>query len=158
MPMRQDAESVGLMLSIGVASVSILLVLWLWYDRTTRFEDELSDEDATYFRRQDRRRGFVAFVLLLLSAGISIGSRLEHKVDGHANILFVQTWLGVFVLVFALLLLAMFDWLATRGYARRHIKSLIKEKAEILKEEARLRTKPPYERNGGDTHQDGASE
>jgi len=147
MPIRQDATSVGIALSIGVAAVAILLVLWLWYERRNRDELELSDKDVDHFSRQDRRRGFVALILLLLSAGISFGSRLEPLVDGRTNRLFVQTWLGVLVLIFVLLLLAMFDWFATRTYARRHLRSLVRERAQIFKDEMRLRTKRSEGRN-----------
>jgi hypothetical protein len=39
-----------------------------------------------------------------------------------------------------LLLLAMFDWLATRLYARRHLQQLARERLEILREEQQRRT------------------
>ncbi|WP_422927038.1 hypothetical protein [Singulisphaera sp. PoT] len=142
-----DAASAGVLLSIAVAAVAILLVLWLGHEHANRDASNLSEEDANHFTRQDRRRGFVAFILLLLSAGISYGSRLEPLVNGRTNRLFIQIWLGIFVLVFTLLLLAMFDWIATRRYARRHLRSLIKERAEIYREQVRLRTKAQQGRN-----------
>ena len=52
-------------------------------------------------------------------------------------------WLGVFVLIFVLLSLAMIDWIALRLFARRHRDQILRERIEILREEARLKKATP---------------
>ena len=50
----------------------------------------------------------------LLALGLALGSRIPPRVAGRTNPLFVQIWLGTFLLILALLLLAFLDWLSTR--------------------------------------------
>lgn len=147
MPLAQRTEVVSLVLSIGVGVVALLLAAWLWYERRLR-DPELSDEDAAHFARQDVRRGAVAVILLLIAAGLSIGSRVEPRAAGRANQTFVLVWLGVSVLILVLLLLATFDWIATRTYARRHIRALARERSEIIRDEVRRRAAEHKGRNG----------
>jgi hypothetical protein len=45
-------------------------------------------------------------------------------------------------LIVVLLLLAAFDWMATRRYANRHLRSMARQRLELLRESVR-RAEPP---------------
>ena len=147
MPTPQQTAAVSLAISIGVAVVAAVLAIRQWHERRNR-DPDLSEADAVHFARQDRRRGLGVVVMMLLAIGLSVGSRIMPRVGVRANPLFMETWLGVFLLVLILLVLAMLDWLATRLYARRHRQAMIRERLEILRDEAKLRR----EIEGRDNH------
>jgi uncharacterized membrane protein len=147
MPLAQRTAAVSLALSIGIVAVAIVLLIWLWYERRDR-DPDLAEDDATHFARQDFRRALVAVILLVLALIIFVGSTMEAKVAGRTNVVFLLLWLSAFVLILMLLLLAMFDWLATRLYARRHLQQLARERLEILREEQQRLSSLKEERNG----------
>lgn len=151
MPVDHRTAVASLTMSLAVGAVAVALALWLWYERRNR-SDELSPEDHHHFRRQDIRRGLVSLILLLIAVGLSAGSRIAPKVEGRTNLLFVEIWLGVFVLILALLVLAFFDWVATRIYARRQFRALAKERLEILRDELSRRPRPREGLNGLGDH------
>lgn len=130
--------SASLLLSIGVAVVAVLLFLLVWSDRSRR-DAELSADDREHFARQDVRRVVGTVVMLLLSAAVYFGSRIPPKAAERANPLFLQIWLGAFLLIFFLLVLGIIDWHATRLYARRHRQAMVRERLELLKEELKYR-------------------
>jgi hypothetical protein len=134
MPPIHELATASLFLSIGVAAVAALLFLLVWNDRGHR-HPELPPDDAEHFARQDVRRVVGTVVMLLLSAAIYFGSRIPPRAADRANPLFVQIWLGTFLLIFFLLVLGLLDWQATRLYARRHRQAIVRERIELLKEE-----------------------
>jgi hypothetical protein len=138
MPPPQQAEVASLVLSAAVVLIAGFLGVRQFFDRRSR-EPDLSEADARHFVRQDVRRALGVGVMLLLAVGLVIGSRLEPRIAGRTNPRFVQVWLGVFFLIFVLLILAMLDWIATRVYARRHRREIFDERIEILRDEFRRR-------------------
>lgn len=153
MSLAQRTAAVSLALSIGIVLVALALLAWLWYERRAR-DPELSEFDARHFKRQDFRRGLVALILLVLAFEIFVGSPMEAKVGGKKNYTFLLIWLSAFALILGLLLLAMFDWLATRLYARRHLQELARERLELLREEQRQLAPRDGSRNGAEAHLD----
>lgn len=147
-PDRRDA-AIGLLLSAFVLFVAGLLAYRQWGDRRRRGVD-LAGSDASYFSRQDFRRWLGVFVMMLLALGLAVGSRIPHIDRGRTNPLFVQIWLGVFLLVFALLLLALLDWFATRHYAYKHRRAILQERDESLKDAMRPRSYPSNGRGGAE--------
>jgi hypothetical protein len=133
-----SAQIASLWLSVGVGIVALGLLFWQKAERAARPAD-MSDEDVAYFRRLDRRRTLVAVIMLVLAAGIAVGSNIDAGTPGHPNKWFVVIWLAIFWLVLWLSSLALIDWGATRSYARRHRKLMIREGLEILREELRVR-------------------
>lgn len=127
----------GLLLSLGVSAVAFALLGWQWVEHRRRGPGQ--PDDAAHFARQNVRRGFVAVVLLLLAAGVFLGSRMEPHLKGKPNLRYLQTWLGVCGLILLVLLLALRDWFATRSYALRKRSAIVREGLEILREEIRLR-------------------
>ena len=112
-----DLASTSLMISLGIALIAVFLGLRQWYETQAR-ESDLSEFDRAYFARQDVRRGLGVALMLILAAGLSIGARIAPRVNGRANLTFVEIWLGEIALLFVLIALAGLDWLATRRYAR----------------------------------------
>src|SRR5687768_2794441 len=106
MPLAQNAEPFGVILSAGVAGVAGFLAQRQWSERRSRSAN-LSPADARHFERQDFRRGIGALGLLLLALGLFIGSRLDPVVGGRANLSFVRAWFCVGGLVIFELILAM---------------------------------------------------
>jgi hypothetical protein len=131
--MPDDLASSSGLISSGVTMIAVFLGLCQYYERRAR-EPDLSDADRTYFVRQDVRRGVGVVVMLILAAGLYVGSRLPPKVGNAANLLFVQVWLAISGLIVVMLGLALLDWIALRRYARRQRRFLAAERLRILKE------------------------
>jgi membrane protein implicated in regulation of membrane protease activity len=133
-----SAEIPSLILSVGVGAVAVLLIVWHVIERTRR-ETELSEEDERYFSRQAVRRWVVSATMVLLAIGLYAGSRMAPMVGGRPNVLFVQTWLWVIILLGVLVLVAMAEWVATRRYSMRQRKALLREGLELIRDEMRIR-------------------
>jgi uncharacterized Tic20 family protein len=127
-------ELYGSILSLGVAVVAVLLIVWQVIERRRRTVDPGS-EDGLHFARQELRRAIVALVMLFASLGLFLGTRISPQVGGKPNLYFVEIWLVVFGLVIVLLILALVDWAATQRYARRHRQAIVKEGLDILRQE-----------------------
>jgi uncharacterized membrane protein YciS (DUF1049 family) len=69
--------------------------------------------------------------------GLYFGSRMPPKVAGRANLTFVVVWLAIIGLIVVMLLLAFLDWLSTRLYARRHSRSMARQRLQLLRETLR---------------------
>ena len=145
-PDRRDAE-IGMLLAAFVVFIAAVLAYRQWMDRRRRDVD-LAGDEAVYHTRQDVRRWLGVFVMGLLAVGLVVGTRIPHIVRGRTNMLFVQTWLGVFLLIFALLLLALLDWFATRRYAHRHRRAMLRERDATLRDVMRPRSYPNNGRGG----------
>jgi UDP-N-acetylmuramyl pentapeptide phosphotransferase/UDP-N-acetylglucosamine-1-phosphate transferase len=146
-----DIATASLVLSSFVLLVAVLLGWREWVDRRDRAL-ELSPEDSRHFGHQDKRRTLGIFVLVALAVGLVVGSRIPHKLGNQTNPEFLGIWFGVFLLISLLLFLAMIDWFALRIFARRHRSQILRERIEILKEEARRRKALKVDGNG---HLDG---
>lgn len=148
-----DMETASLVLALMVLLVAALLAWKEWSDRLERNPD-LSPEDARHFGHQDLRRALGLGVMVVLAIGLVVGSRLPYKVGNKSNPQFLGVWLGVFLLILFLLMLAMVDWLAIRVFARRHRNQILRERIELLKPDKRPRK--IEETNGnGNGHGDG---
>jgi len=133
MPIADDLASTSLMMSLGITLIAAFLGLRQWYEKQAR-EPDLADADRRYFSHQDVRRGAGVAVMLLVAAGLSIGARIEPRVNGTLNLAYLGVWLGVLGLLVVMITLAGIDWLATRQYARRHRRSIAEERIRLLLE------------------------
>jgi hypothetical protein len=136
MPLANDVESASLALAAGLCMISLFLGLRQWYERRAR-EPDLSHADQLYYSRQDVRRNLGVAVLFGIALLVLVGSRVAPQVQGGGNLLFLQIWIAVMALIVILLILALADWTATRGYARRHRQELIRQSIEAIRREAR---------------------
>jgi Ni,Fe-hydrogenase I cytochrome b subunit len=134
--MPDDLAANSLLISSGVAMIAVFLGLRQWYEWRAR-EQELSESDRGYFFRQDVRRGLGVTVMLILAGGLYFGSRIPPRVDGHANLTFVEVWMAIISLIIVMLGLALLDWISTRLYARREQRALASERQRILRETLR---------------------
>jgi hypothetical protein len=143
--MPDDLASSSVLISSGITLIAAFLGLRQWFEWRAR-DGSLSDQDRGYFFRQDVRRGLGVAVMLMLAAGLYFGSRIPPKVDGHANLTFVQVWLAIGGLIIVMLGLALLDWISTRLYARRQHRFLASERRKILRETLRnIREDPSSE-------------
>ncbi len=147
MPNADDLASTSLMISLGIVLIAAFLGLRQWYEKQAR-ESDLSDLDRDYFLRQDVRRGLGVAVMLILAAGLSIGARIAPRVDGRANLTFVEIWLGEIGLLFVLVTLAGLDLLATRRYARQYRRSMARERIKLLRDAIRESAVPESDAGG----------
>jgi hypothetical protein len=149
MPVANDLTSTSLWTSLGIALVALFLALRQWYESRAR-DPELSSEDRSHFKRQDVRRCAGIAVILILAVGLSIGTRLDPKIEGRANPGFIGIWIAELALVIVLLVLAAMDSLATFAYARRHRRSLARERGFVVRELVRRHDDSPPEPPAGD--------
>ncbi len=148
MPRVDDIPSASFGLAAGLCLIALFLGLRQWYERRAR-EPDLPPADEHHFWCQDLRRRLGVAVLLAIAGLALMGSRLAPRPAGRANLLFVGLWITVLALILVLLGLAMADLLATRAYARRHRKQLIRESiAAIRREAARRLASPRHETDG----------
>ena len=136
MPTANDVPSASLGLALGLFLIALFLGLRQWYERRARDVD-LSAADSSHFSRQDARRYLGVAVLLAIAAIVFVTTRLAPQVEGKANPAFAELWLVVLALIVVLLALALLDWLATRGYFRRHRQEMIRESFLAIREDAR---------------------
>jgi hypothetical protein len=123
----------------GILLVTLFLALWQWFDRRSRDPDQ-NDEDRDFFHRQDRRRHAGVALMVALALAIPAHSLLLSVLPGNSilryspwsGLIFAVIWLVVCVLVVFLLVLALFDLLATRRYARRHRRALAHERSKLM--------------------------
>ena len=113
-----EIEPASLALALMILGVAVLLGYREWLDRQSRPAD-LAEDDLAHFQRRDRRRSWGLSILCILALGIVVGSRTPVRSGLHANPWFLGIWLSIFGLIFALLLLALLDWVDLRRYARR---------------------------------------
>jgi hypothetical protein len=128
-----ELASDSLTMSLGIVLIASFLGLRQWYERRAR-ESNLSDLDRRYLHRQDMRRSAGVAVMLLLAAGISIGGRIEPRINGRANVVYLEVWLAVIALLVFMVILAGLDWLATSRYARRQRRFIAEERMKLLHE------------------------
>jgi hypothetical protein len=136
MPRAEDIPSASVGLAAGLCLIALFLGLREWYERNAR-EPELSPADDRHFRHQDLRRRLGVGVLLAIAVLALAGSRVEPRAAGRANVLFVALWFLVMTLILLLLGLALADLLATRAYALRHRRQMLRESIEALRRQAR---------------------
>jgi len=138
-------SSIGIVLGASVAVLSVVLAFLQVRRQWTR-DEELSEEDASHFFHQDRRRRQVAGLLAAIGVLMIVGSGFTpwDRASGRA---WGLIWLGVSGLVTALLLLAIRDWIAVRSYTGRLRRELLAERLEALRQE-RIRL---AKRDGGES-------
>ena len=77
--------------------------------------------------------------MILLAAGIYFGSRMDHLINDRPNVWFLGLWMGVFWLVIILTFTALIDWIATRQFAHRHRREIVREGLSILRDDIKTR-------------------
>ncbi len=136
MPRADDIPSASVGLAAGLCLIALFLGLREWYERNAR-DPDLSPADTRHFRHQDLRRRLGVGVLLAIAVLALAGSRVEPRAAGRANVLFVALWFLVMTLILVLLGLALADLLATRAYALRHRRQMLRESIEALRRQVR---------------------
>jgi hypothetical protein len=136
MPRADDIPSASVGLAAGLSLIALFLALREWFERKAR-EQYLSPADELYFWHQDVRRRLGVGVLIAIAALALAGSRIEPRAAGRANLVFVVLWLTVLTLIVVLLGLALADLLATRSYARRRRREMLRESIEAIRQQAR---------------------
>lgn len=150
MPQAEDIPSASLGLAAGLCLIALFLGLREWYERRAR-EPDLSPADDRHFAHQDLRRRLGVGVLLAIAVLALAGSRIEPRAAGRANLLFVALWFLVLTLIIVLLGLALADLLATRAFARRHRREMLRESIESIRQQARQAPGSPHEETDGST-------
>jgi hypothetical protein len=138
--MPDDIVSSSTLVASGISLIAAFLGLRQWYEWRAR-DPLLSPSEKRYFRHQDIRRSIGVAVMLLLAAGIYVGSRIPAKAGNAANLAFLYVWLTVSGLLVVMLAMAMLDWIATRAYARRKRQSLTREQLRLIRDVAAARAR-----------------
>jgi len=133
MPRADEIPSASFGLAAGLCLIALFLALREWYERKAR-EPVLSPADNRHFWHQDMRRRLGVGVLLAIAVLALAGSRIEPRAAGRANVLFVALWFLVLTLILVLLGLALADLLATRAYALRHRRQMLRESIEAIRQ------------------------
>jgi uncharacterized membrane protein len=150
MPRADDLPSASVGLAAGLCLIALFLGLREWYERQAR-EPNLSPADDLHFRHQDMRRRLGVGVLLAIAVLALAGSRIAPRAAGRANVLFVALWFLVLTLIIVLLGLALADLLATRAYAQRHRREMLRESIAAIRQQARQASARSREETNGPT-------
>jgi len=150
MPRADDIPSASVGLAAGLCLIALFLGLREWYERKAR-DPDLSPADNRHFWHQDMRRGLGVGVLLAIAVLALAGSRIEPRAAGRANVLFVALWFLALTLIIVLLGLALADLLATRAYARRQRRQMLRESIEAIRHQARQAAARSRGETGGPT-------
>ncbi|MBS0203884.1 MAG: hypothetical protein JSS49_13345 [Planctomycetes bacterium] len=139
-PIRFDAVSLPPLVMgalLLLASVVIGLKQW-WAHRRLVLNPKVDEVGYAHSERQIRNRLVVAIMLFLLGAAIPVGDQLDFFFRGHAGLFFAY-WMGVLLIVFAMVVLALGDLLSTLAYARVSQVKLRVERRELEEEIRRYR-------------------
>jgi hypothetical protein len=123
-------------MAAGISLIAAFLALREWYERRAR-ETDLSEADQLHFARQDVRRSVGVGVIFAIVVILLVSSAIEPRIKGRANLFFIELWVVVLGLIIVLLVLAMFDWMGTRSYARRQRRQIIRESLAGIRKEVR---------------------
>jgi len=136
MPRADEIPSASFGLAAGLCLIALFLALREWYEHNAR-EPDLSPADNRHFWYQDMRRRLGVGVLLAIAVLALAGSRIQPRAAGRSNVLFVALWVLVLTLILVLLGLALADLLATRAYALRQRREMLRESIEAIRRQAR---------------------
>lgn len=136
--LRIDADSlpaliVGALLLVAASAMGIWQ--WLAHRRLVQNSD-VSESVYQFTERQIRNRLIVGGLLFLLGVAIPLGDQLDFR--GRAA-LFFSYWMGVLLLVFAMVVVVIIDALATLAFARITQIELRHERRELEEEIRRYR-------------------
>jgi hypothetical protein len=135
MPAAFSGAREGLAIGLGVVALAGFFAWRQWVETRTR-DNELSVDDARYFKHKDIRRSLGTSVLGLIGIGMIVGSLINPKIQ---KMPFLWVWLIVGVLVLLSILLALVDWFANFAYAARHRRLLIEERLKLIENEYKNR-------------------
>ena len=112
---------------------AVVLAWWHLRERRRHRRTELPPEQYDYYRRQFRRRIQVCMMLGLLAVLMAIESWVNHPLGATA------VGIGMLLLLFWIMLLALVDALATRMHFNRLKNDYMVEQAKLEAEARRLR-------------------
>ncbi len=150
MPRAEDIPSASVGLAAGLCLIALFLGLREWYERKAR-DPDLSPADNRHFWHQDIRRRLGVGVLLAIAVLALAGSRIDPQPADRANVRFVYLWLLVLTLIIVLLGLALADLLATRAYALRQRRQMLRESMEAIRHQTRQAAARSRGETGGPT-------
>jgi hypothetical protein len=138
---KPDLAWTSLALAVFIGISAFALVAHLWWERGKR-ESDLQVVERKHFLLQDLRRTFGILLMVLLAAGVYVGSRLPTSVtisalETRPNRHFLAVWLAVFASIILLLGLAVIDLISTRRYALRRRQAMNQERVDLLRETLR---------------------
>ena len=146
-----------------VFSVSMTVGLALaayWIDRERRLwvqrqQSPLTDDEARFFGRQYRRRRVSSCLMACLAAVFFAAMMLS---TDNQPMAFLVAWLGVLLLLFSMMIVAVADIFAIRRFAFRQTQRLARQKRDLLEAEQLARrsdARRPGSEVSGDDHIDG---
>ena len=144
MPNASDMPAASLAMTTGLCLIALFLGLRQWYERRARSES-MSPEDRAFFANQDMRRNLGVGTMVAIALLIGAGSYVPPRVGGRVNLLFVILWMTVLALILVLLILALLDLAATRSYAMRQRREMIRESIDAIRQDAHQATPAPAE-------------
>lgn len=139
-PIRIDADSLpallaGAMLLAGAAALG--LKQW-WAHRRLLLNPKVNEPGYQIVERQIRQRLIVAGLMFALGVAIPAGDQLGFVFLSRPGLFFAY-WMGVLLLVFAMIVVAMTDALSTLAYARVTQVDLRRERHQLEEEIRRFR-------------------
>jgi hypothetical protein len=150
MPNVSDMPMSSLAMTAGLCLIALFLGLRQWYERRARPES-MSPEDRAHFANQDMRRNLGVGTMVAIALLIGAGSYVPPRSTGRVNLLFVILWMSVLALILVLLVLALLDLAATRSYALRQRKEMIRESIDAIRHDAR-RAAARTRKDGGESN------
>lgn len=137
-PIRIDKSTIPALVvgaALLIASIALMLTQWRAYQRLS---EKINEAGYHIAERQIRHRFAVGVMLFLLGVMIPLGDQLDFIFRRHPGLFFFY-WMGVLLLVFAMVIFVLGDVLSTLAYARVSQVELRQERHELEEKIRRYR-------------------
>ncbi len=140
LPIRIDTDSLPALIvgALLLAAAAVVGLSQWWAHRRLMTNTRVNEAAYAIAERQIRHRLVVGGLLFVLGVAIPLGDQLDFVFRGRPGLFFAY-WMGVLLLVFAMMVVAFGDALSTLAFARLSQVDLQRERRELEEEVRRFR-------------------
>jgi hypothetical protein len=155
-PIRIDTDSLPALIvgAVLLAAAAVVGLKQWWAHRRLMANTRMNEAAYAVAERQIRHRLVVGGMLFVLGVAIPLGDQLDAFFRARPGVFFAY-WMGVLLLVFAMIVVAIGDALSTLAFARLSQVDLHRERRELEEEIRRFRASQNGAAGRGDESEPG---